>query len=273
MSSASEDIHDTKDGTTGDAGGAMAGEQFKAVVRRLGPVGPLAIVAASLPAIGGFVLLGFVSRIAPWLRDHEGPGVLVYVTGFTLLAGLALLPTYAQALLGGFAFGFVVGFSAAIAGFVGAAILGYAIASRASGDRVVRLIEEQPKWKAVWEALVGRGPWRTLGIVTLLRMPPNSPFAITNLVMASAGVRPLPFVLGTLFGMAPRTAAFVFIGAGMSNIDFDQPKPTWLWIGGIGLALVAVAIIGVIANHAIAKVTMGKPAESPASRAATSADR
>ena len=82
-------------------GGAKAGSaadgrsrDVKTVLRRLGPVGPLALIAASLPAIGGFVLLGTLTWFAPWLRSHGELGIVLYILGFAVLAGLAVLPTY-----------------------------------------------------------------------------------------------------------------------------------------------------------------------------------
>lgn len=230
---------------------------FGGVFRRLGPAGVLAVIAASLPAIGGFVLLGSISWVAPWLRDHGDLGIALYIAGFAVLAGLAILPTYAQAFVGGWAFGLVTGSLAAISGFFGGSIIGYFIARRASGVRALDLIAEQPKWKAVYEALLGGGFWKSLLIVTLLRIPPNSPFAMTNLVMAATRVRPVIFFIGTLVGMAPRTAAVAYVGylgQGLASPD-AKARPLWLTISGIVLAVVVIVIIGAVANRAITRVT------------------
>jgi uncharacterized membrane protein YdjX (TVP38/TMEM64 family) len=232
------------------------------VIRRLGPAGPLALLWALLPAIGGFVLLGTLNIVGPWLRSHQDVGVLLYVLMFAVSAGLALLPTYAQAILGGWAFGFAVGFPAALGGFLGGALIGYAIARWSAGDRVVRLVDEHPRWKAVYDALLGSNFGRTLLIVTLLRLPPNSPFAITNLVLASTRTRLSVYTLGTLVGMAPRTAVLVFLAAGLKELSFARPGQTWLFIAGIVITLIVVAVIGQIAHAAITRVTAGAPAET-----------
>jgi len=229
--------------------------QVQAVLRRLGPAGPLAVVAASLPALGGFTLLGTLKWSGPWLQAHGGLGLMLYVAGFMVLAGLAVLPTYALAVLGGWAFGLAVGCPAAIGGFLGASAIGYLIARRASGDRVVGIIQEHRKWQAVYEALLGSGFTRTLLIVTLLRLPPNSPFAITNLVLAATRVPPLTYLLGTLLGMSPRTAIAVFVGA---QVGFSG-RPAWVVVSGIVVAIVVIGIIGTLANQAIAKVTAAEP--------------
>lgn len=238
-----------------------------AIVRRLGPAAALGIVAAIMPAIGGFVIVYYADTVGGWLRGHEASGLALYVAAFALLAGLALLPTYAQSFLGGWAFEFAWAFPAALGGFLGGSWIGYEVARGASGDRVERLIEEKPRWLAVRNALVGRGFWPTLGIIALLRMPPNSPFAVTNLVLASVKVRRAPFLLGTLIGMAPRTAAAVGIGAlaaGMAARDALRRKPEWwMFAIAVGAVLVVIAVIGAIAKRAIDRVTRPASADRP----------
>jgi len=232
-----------------------AGVDVKTVLRRLGPAGPLAIIAATLPAIGGFTLLWKLNDIGPWLKAHGETGVALYTLGFAILAGLALLPTYAQAVLGGWAFGVRIGLPAALGGFVGGALIGYIIALRATGDRVVNLIREKPKWKAVHDALLHSGFWKTLLIITLVRIPLNSPFAITNLVMAATRVPPLAYIIGTLVGMTPRTAAAVIIAANLRELTFEGTQQKWMWIASIVVTLLVIVIIGHVANKAITKVT------------------
>jgi uncharacterized membrane protein YdjX (TVP38/TMEM64 family) len=126
-------------------------------------------------------------------------------------------------------------------------------ARRASGDRVTALIAEQPKWKAVQDALIGSGPLRTLGIVALIRLS-SSPFAITNLVLGSTRVSPVIYILGSILGFAPRTIAVVAIGSRLSNWD-PQASSKWLAVAGIVVTAVVLGIIGTIANQAVQKVT------------------
>lgn len=235
-------------------------------MRRLGAIGPLAALAALLPGVGGILLLVYAQSAGDWLQSHGAVGPLVYIACFTLLAGLALLPTYAQAIVGGFAFGVGTGTSAALAGFVGAAVVGYLVARIASGDKAERVIAEHVKWKAVHDELLRGGYWKTLAIVTLIRIPPNSPFAITNLVLAATKV-PLPiYIIGTLVGMAPRTFASVYIGSTFSDLN-QIATPLWMKITGIALTVIALAIVGMIANRAISHVTTMESA--PATDGAT----
>lgn len=235
----------------------MTTQRLGEIFRRLGPVGPMAIAAASLPAIGTMLVLFLIAKtdLAPWLRAHDGLGLTLYVTAYALLSGLALCNTYAPSLLGGFAFGTLTGSVAAMAGITLASTMAYFAVRRASGDRVTGLIAEQRKWKAVQDALIGGGFLRTLAIICLLRVS-SSPFAITNLVLGSTRVNALVYLLGTIIGFAPRTVATVIIGARLSTWD-SSAGSKWLVVGGIVALFVALAIIGNIANHAVQKVTQG----------------
>jgi uncharacterized membrane protein YdjX (TVP38/TMEM64 family) len=229
-------------------------------LRRLGPAGIVAVFSAFMPLAGSFVLLYFAKTIAAYLQQDTTRGLLIYTSAFAVLAGLALLPTYAQAIIGGYIFG-PAAIPAALLGFVGGSMIGYEIGRRASGDRIEGILKERPAWAAVRDAMVGRGFWPTLGIVTLVRLPPNSPFAMTNLVLSSSGVKRLPYVLGTLIGMTPRTALAVFLGKGLDHLTRESvqgavPKP--VVIGGIVAMLIVLGILGHIAKKAMARVTGAK---------------
>lgn len=240
-------------------------EAAKRIFVRLGPMGPMAVVAASLPALGGFLLLGTMGWTGVWLRQHEAAGIGIFIIAFAVLAGLALLPTYAQSVLAGWAFGFTTGSVAAMIGITGASSLAYLIARWAGGDRAIAIIDEQPKWKAVYGALIGSSSGRALLTVTLLRVPHNSPFAITNLVMAACRVPAWIYMVGTIVGITPRTLLAVYLGARAQSSDFAVPKDRWLFIGSLVAILVVVAIIGAMANQAIKRVTAGMPSDGETS--------
>lgn len=235
------------------------------------------VVSVVCPPLGSILLFGYIKTIAHWLREHGDNGVYIYVVAFATLAGLALLPTYAQALLGGFVFGFKVGLIAALAGFAGGSIIAYEIARRLHTDHINAKIDAHPRWRAVRDALIGppdgsRSWWKTLGMVILVRIPPNSPFALTNFVLASAKVPRTAYVLGTLLGMAPRTALAVYIGAGLTDIgESHSPlkdalaQPLWIKIAAIGSMVLVVGVIGYIANRALDRVAKSAAGEKPGS--------
>lgn len=257
-------------------GAPAAQESASKFFSRLGPAGPLAIVSLMLPPLSGFLLIAYMQTASEWLRSHGTLGLVIYLTVFIVCSGLAIMPTYAQSALGGFAFSMKIGVPAALVGFAGGALIGYEIAKRASGDRVVRVLKEHPKWMAVRDALVKdhdkRSFWKTVGMVALLRCPPNSPFALTNLVMASVQVPRIPFLLGTVLGMAPRTGVAVVIGSSVgtfTNESLREAAPKWLLPVSL---VVSFAILGVamwIGHRAVARIQRDHRPNGSASTLAT----
>ncbi|MFA9479615.1 TVP38/TMEM64 family protein [Phycisphaerales bacterium AB-hyl4] len=222
--------------------------------RQLGPLGVLAGAAALLPPVGGLVVLGTLDVVGPWLADRPAVGLMLYVTGFVVFAGLALLPTYAQAVLGGWAFGFVWGYPAALVGFVGASWLGYAVASRFARPGAQAAIDERPQWRAIQRAFLGQGFWRTTVLVALVRLPPVSPFAMTNMVLAGAGVGRGAYLLGTLAGMAPRTGLAVFAAAGVAQWREAEMPGDWVYVLGAAATVVVLIVLTWIGRRAMRTV-------------------
>src|SRR5512145_1825695 len=98
------------------------------VLRGLGQLGPLAMAATLLPPLGTALLIGTIHQSSTWLRTNDALGLVVFVTAFAVCGGFALLPTYTPALVGGWAFGLWIGLAATLAGFGGAALIGFALA-------------------------------------------------------------------------------------------------------------------------------------------------
>ncbi|MCA9291344.1 MAG: VTT domain-containing protein, partial [Phycisphaerales bacterium] len=214
------------------------------IVRRLGPAGALGVAWAALPALGGFALLWRIGDVSNGLLGlGTATALTIYIVAFAITSGFGVLPTYAQAFLGGWVFVGAVGAPgavvAALGGFAGGSIIGGVIARLVSQHRVERVIAEHPAAAAARDALIGRGFWRSLWIITLLRLPPNSPFALTNLVLSSSGARWPEYIVGTIVGMTPRTAIVVLF-AGVAASDGAQSigeavgaRPIGLVIGSI----------------------------------------
>ena len=230
--------------------------------RRLGPTAILAAVWAITPAACGFLLLAYIDTVSQWLRAHGNAGLALYIGVFMLAGGLGLLPTYAQAVLGGWCFGFAAGYPAALAGFTGAAFIGYAVSRLVAHQRVVDAIEASPKGRAMRDALIGHGFWKTLGLVTLLRLPPNSPFALTNMALSSTGVPLAAFGLGTLLGMAPRTGVAVFLGSTIETLTSD----TELVPRHIKIIMAVVSVVLVLVIYWIGKRTWDRVTAQQAGR-------
>ena len=238
---------------------------MRRIVQQWAAAGAAAIVATFLPLVGLAVMLGFAPRIVDWLRAHGVVGVLVFIAAYILCCGLALVPTYATTILAGWTFKFAVGFPACMSGIAGAAMIGYTLSHRIIGHRVRRVIHEHPKWEVVRNALVGGKTSKVIGVITLLRLSPLLPFETTNVLLASCEVRRLPFLIGTMLGVTPRTAAAVFIASRAHHLDLRSPGASWLVIVGMIAAVAIVIFIGVVAKRALDRqfAVTASPAPGP----------
>lgn len=137
---------------------------------------------------------------------------------FALFTGSALLPTYALSFASGVFFGPIWGSLVAMFGVTFGALVGYAWGTLLARKRVMRVVEANPRVKLIRSAIIDRSIKDETVAVTLIRIPPNSPFALTNLIMSSLHVRLLPYFVGTLVGIAPRTLIAVALGVGIGEI-------------------------------------------------------
>lgn len=234
----------------------------KPLLKVLGPTAILGALWTIFPAVLGITLLvGFLGTVSDWLQSLGAWGWCVYALVFVIAAGVGLLPTLGQSVLGGWTFGFVTGFAGAMIGFVGGSMVGYIISRSVSKERIEQALREHPRAQVVRDALLRHGFWRSVLIIGLIRLPPNSPFALTNLVLASSGAKPLPYLIGTALGMAPRTAITVWLAAaaaatGAANLkELVLNQPLWLLIGSGVAFVIALAVIGAIGKKALDSVT------------------
>lgn len=223
-------------------------------VQELGRLTPIAVVTTFLPMVGSAILIWYAQPLGDWLRENWETAIPLYLLGILLFCGFALLPTNIVGVLAGWTFSFDLGIAVLITGIVGAASLSFLIHSRLVSDRLPHVLETHPKAKAIYQALVGQSVWRAALIISLLRLSPAMPFALTNFLMAAARVPMRSFVVGTFVGMLPRSSAVVFLGAGLSELTFDNPQNTWLIIFGIVATIIVVLVIGTISKHALERL-------------------
>jgi uncharacterized membrane protein YdjX (TVP38/TMEM64 family) len=221
----------------------------------LGKVGSMAGVTVFLPMLGSAILLYSVYELGPWLKDHRELGVVIFVVAMWFLSGLALMATNVLGLVGGFAFDFPLGLLAQMLGIAGAATLMYLIARRYATADLLKSLDGKPRFQAVHRALLNENLPRTLLIVTLIRLSPAMPFAVTNFLLSAAGVTPLVFIVGTLAGMLPRASALVYVGSSLTELNFSEPTQSWTLILGMVATVVAVLVIGAISKRALTNLT------------------
>ena len=88
-------------------------------------------------------------------------------------------------------------------------------------------------------------------VVTLVRIPPNSPFALSNGAMAAARVPIGAYLVGTLVGLAPRTAVAVRAGSHLSTLDFSRRDALGSAAVTIVVSMLVLGILGWFARRAL----------------------
>jgi len=222
-----------------------------AKLRGLGPFGLLLVAAAGLPLVGSAVLLAFTPEVEPRLRAAGFAGVVMFTLATALLSGLALMNTQVLALFAGYVFGFWTGLAAVYVGIVGAAILGFALASRITGPAFLASIEASPRASAIHSALVRdrRGAFTTTALV---RLSPIVPFALLSVVLAAARVRFGVFFAGTVLGVVPRTALVAYAGSELAAFDPSAgPEGAVKLALAVGATVVLFVWIGFAARRAV----------------------
>lgn len=220
--------------------------------------GVLTVAWFTLPLGVSVLLLANLGFVTEWLETRGGAGIAIAALAFALTSGLGLLPTYAQAIVVGWVFGVGVGLPVSVVGYVGGAVLGFGVSRLVAGESVKTLIDQQPRWRVVRQALVEASTLRTIGIVALLRFPPTSPFAFTNLVLAASGVRWWPMIIGSIAGMLPRTAVAVAVAAqgratGAADLaELVQKQGVVAVVIGVALLVVVLVVMQQIGKRALA---------------------
>jgi len=215
------------------------------------------------PAAGGLAALALAYGNADTLREG-GPGIgALLLFGGALACGLALLPTHVLSLLCGWAFGLPLGLAVALLSATLGSPLGYVFGKRLAGPGVMQVVEANLKGAAVCEAITRSSPVRAFVLVALLRLSPVVPYGSTNVLAAVFAVPVLPFVLGTLIGLAPRAAAVVLLGAGLERLDSEASVSPWVWAIGIAATLAALVVMSWAAKRALGRVALTGLADNP----------
>lgn len=221
---------------------------------RFGAAGPVALFTAIGPLVGAVVLTATAPAWLEWFLGSGAVGVALFLTLTALLAGLSLTPTHASSLLGGMAFGFGLGSALAITGVTLAAALGFVVLRHFLRDRVVDALSHHPRAEAVHRALDQDRGVRTLALLVLIRLSPVVPFAATNLLMSTTGVRLVPYLIGSALGLAPRVVAVVWIGSSLTELDLSQAADRRLLVVGIAATIAALYVLGRASRRGLARM-------------------
>lgn len=195
------------------------------------------IIGAELP------LLHWIAVAAARLQGAGLAGALLWGAGI-YLATLLLVPIIPLILASGWLFG-LWGIPISLAAAVASAATSFGIARALGRGAFARWLLGRPRARALAQLAEDGG----MATVALIRISPLLPFTPSNAVLGLTGLKPRALVLGTLFGMAPGIALYVWAGSlvpSAAALERHEVPGALVW-ALIGCSFAAAAIIGVAA--------------------------
>ena len=165
----------------------------------------------------------------------DRPLAPLWVVGIYVVAGFLVVPLTALIIATMAAYGALLGTAYAMLGALASAVATFAI-GRVLGEASVRRL-----FGARFEPLRSRLATCSLLTMTAIRMLPLAPFSVVNLLAGTVGIRFVPYMVGTLLGLAPGCVAFGLVSNGLAGGTA---------VAGISAALgVAILVVLAIARH------------------------
>ena len=168
-----------------------------------------AAVAGLLVLVFGLVVSGALPSAASVRDTVDRSGVwgpLIFVLGYAVLAALPT-PASALTIAGGALFGFVEGLGLVVAAASIGALMGFGLARGMGRRAIVHLVGSR------METLDRFSRDRGLAAVLGMRVLPVLPFSAVHYACGLSDMRVRDYLLGTVVGIVPGSAAYVSVGA------------------------------------------------------------
>jgi uncharacterized membrane protein YdjX (TVP38/TMEM64 family) len=190
--------------------------------------------------------------IAEWLQQFQhyvqGLGALgygVYALGYAII-GL-FVPASILTIGAGALFGVVGGSIVVAIGATLAATIAFMLARTVLRKRIERMVEKNPKFRAVDRAIAREGA----KIVLLVRLSAVFPFLFVNYAFGLTGIGALEYAVATFIGILPGTVAFVYLGAAGAAAATQSRTKTIITVIGVVIAFAVSIFVARIANRAL----------------------
>jgi uncharacterized membrane protein YdjX (TVP38/TMEM64 family) len=196
-----------------------------------------------------------VLPVADWLKAFQeyvrgaGPiGYVVYALVYAICCVL-FIPATVLTIGAGAIFGVVAGSIVVVAGATLGATLSFLLARTVMRKKVESMTAGNAKFRSLDRAITREGA----KIVLLIRLAPVFPFTYINYAFGLTGIKLVPYVLATLFGILPGTIAFVYLSdaAVTAATGSAGQAKTIINIVGAVIALIASIFVARVATKAI----------------------
>jgi len=209
--------------------------------------------------------LTWLREFQSWVASLGAMGYVVYTLGYGVIG--VFFPASILTLGAGALFGVVGGTIVVAIGATTAATLAFLLARTVLRKRVEAMAARNPKFRAVDRAIAREGP----KIVVLIRLSAVFPFLFVNYAFGLTGIRLVPYVVATFFGILPATVAFVYLGAAGAAVATQQNARSVITLIGALIALLVSVYVGRLATRAIRRA--GVEEEDGAGAATNEASR
>lgn len=213
------------------------------------------VLGAIVAALRFLPLGGWLQQFQTYVRGLGATGYFVYTLVYAV-AGL-FFPASILTIGAGALFGVIGGSIVVAAGATIAATIAFVLARTVLRRRVERIAAENPKFRAVDEAIAREGA----RIVFLVRLSAVFPFLFINYAFGLTGVRLLPYVAATFIGILPLTVAFVYLGAAGVALGTQSTAKNVITIVGVLIAFGVSVFVGRVATRAIKRAGVDAPNE------------
>ena len=220
------------------------GRALNATARQLSRPRTVATVAGitALVAVALLVPLPAPVQLRDW-AESAGPWFPLAFLMAHIVVTVVPVPRTAFTLAAGLLFGPVLGVVIAVAASTMSAMLAMLLV-RAAGWQLNRLVRHR-SIHTVNERLRERG-WPA---ILSLRLIPAVPFSAINYAAGASAVRVLPYVLATLAGLLPGTAAVVILGDALAGHPSPLLALVSLGIGTLGVTGLVIEILHYRQHH------------------------
>jgi uncharacterized membrane protein YdjX (TVP38/TMEM64 family) len=197
----------------------------------------VALLAAVLIALRTLPVAQWLEAFKAWV---DGAGAIGYVLYVLVYIGccVLLVPALALTLGAGAIFGFAIGSIIVLIGATLGATLAFLLARTVLRHRVERMTANNAKFRALDRAITREGT----KIMWLVRLSGFPPFTWVNYAFGLTGIRLMPFLLTTFFGIIPGTLAFTWAGAAGAAAVTGTGNRILLIVTAGGAILVSVFI-------------------------------
>jgi len=172
------------------------------------------VLVALLVALKLLPVNQWLLRFVAWIRDAGATGMAVFVVAY-VVACILLLPGLILTLGAGFAYGVAVGVPLVwVSANLGAAVA-FLLGRTLARERIAARVAGNARFAAIDRAVGREG----LKIVLLTRLSPAFPFNLLNYAYGLTQVTFRDYLVGSLVGMIPGTAMYVYLGSLITSVS------------------------------------------------------